>query len=192
MERSKMKGNVILIDADYVDCVAAELTAGFQDMLFRSLPKADLAAWLVCSALDGDIPEGDNEIQTIFIHTPEKEAMEYFEPGIMKKELDGLAFRDPIVGEFLMSSIPDTGNIMFDTPLMVQCVEAVLESKDVKRVVIVPEMTNGGDKILELIDKHKDKQVTLLTMEPIQQEGINHALLGYGIMYAMGIKGDEL
>ena len=53
MQKEKFKEAVILVDADYVDRVAFDLTVNFERMLMRRIPRADLAQWLVCVALDG-------------------------------------------------------------------------------------------------------------------------------------------
>ena len=68
MEKTKWSENVILVDADYVDAVAFNLIVNFERMLNRPIPKADLAQWLVCAALDGGVGEGKNDIQVVFIH----------------------------------------------------------------------------------------------------------------------------
>ena len=53
-----MSPHVILIDAEYLDRVAFDLTVNFETMLGRRLPKADRARWLDCIALDGGLREG--------------------------------------------------------------------------------------------------------------------------------------
>ena len=45
--------NVILVDGDYVDSVAFDLTVNFERMLGRRINKADTARWIDCIALDG-------------------------------------------------------------------------------------------------------------------------------------------
>lgn len=193
MNRAKLQPNVILVDADYVDSVAYDLTENFEQMLFRSLPKADLAEWLVCAALDGGVPEGKNTVQVIFVHTPEKVEMANFTPGLLDKELDGLAFHDDTLGEFLMSAVEDRGNIMYDKPLMEECVSVVLQAPEVERLIVVPEMDASGEALLKtLAEAHKGKHVTLLTMRPPTGTGFSHVMLGYSIMHALGIKSNEI
>lgn len=188
-----MKANVVLVDADYVDSVAFELTETFSQMLFRHLAAADLAEWLVCAALDGGVPQGENAVQVVFIHTPEKTRLENFTPGLIDKELDGLAFHDEALGEFFMSCVEDRGRIMYDTPLMVDSVAAVLQSPEVERLIVVPEMAACGTQLLDLIAASEaKKQVTLLTMHPLEGRGFDHVMLGYSIMHALGIKSDEI
>ena len=69
--------NVILIDADYIDKVAFDLTVNFERMIMRPIGKADLAHWIDCVALDGGVHEGDNKIQVIFLHNKNISSLEY-------------------------------------------------------------------------------------------------------------------
>ena len=93
--------NVILVDGDYIDQVAFNLIVNFERMLERRIPKADLAQWLVCVALDGNIAEGEGT-QVILLHTKSK--LENFMPADYTLELDGKAFNDRM-GEFCISSV---------------------------------------------------------------------------------------
>ena len=91
--------NVIIADADFVDKVAFDLIVNFERMLMRRVPKADLARWIDCIALDGGIREGENEVQVVLIHNKENTELENFTPAHYKEELDGKAFKDHL-GEF--------------------------------------------------------------------------------------------
>jgi hypothetical protein len=53
--QAKWSENVIIVDADYVDRVAFNLSVNFERMLMRRVPKADLARWIDCVALDGGV-----------------------------------------------------------------------------------------------------------------------------------------
>ena len=65
MNKEKWSENVIIVDADYVDRVAFDLTVNFERMLGRRVPKADMARWVECVALDGGLREGDHETQEV-------------------------------------------------------------------------------------------------------------------------------
>lgn len=54
---------VILVDADYLDRVAFDLTVNFERMIGRRIPEADLCHWVDCIALDGGLRPGNNQIQ---------------------------------------------------------------------------------------------------------------------------------
>ena len=97
--------NVIIADADFVDKVAFDLIVNFERMLMRRVPKADLARWIDCIALDGGIREGENEVQVVLIHNKENTELENFTPAHYKEELDGKAFKDHL-GEFSINTYP--------------------------------------------------------------------------------------
>lgn len=91
METTKWSEHVILVQADYLDRVAFDLTVNYERMLNRPIPKADLAHWLVCAALDGGVTPGANELQVVLIHSKEKKQLDNFLPASFDKELDGRA-----------------------------------------------------------------------------------------------------
>ena len=95
MEGARWSENVILVDADYVDKVAFDLTVNFERMIGRRIPQADMALWIECIALDGGMrPQKANEpnkaqTQVVLLH--KQQQMENFKPGRFD-ELDGKAF----------------------------------------------------------------------------------------------------
>ena len=137
MEKTKWSENVILVDADYVDAVAFNLIVNFERMLNRPIPKADLAQWLVCAALDGGVGEGKNDIQVVFIHGKGRKALDNFTPSDFEAELDGKAFCDGHLGEFKLSSV-QVENLVDGDALYLQSLEALADEKGIKRLVIVP------------------------------------------------------
>lgn len=192
MQQSKFKDNVILIDADLVDGVAWNLSTNFEKMLCRDIKDVDLATWLVCVALDGGVPEGKNEIQCIFIHSKEKLMLEQFYPAHLEKEIDGTAFMDDALGEFMMSTLP-VESVSSDD-FFVQCTETLLDASEVKRLIIIPEMIGCGSLLSKVLEKKPEgKRVTMLTMNPADVlPGTEHVVLGYSLMHAMGIKAEEI
>ena len=184
--------NVILIDAEYADEVAFNLSVMFERMLERRIPKADLAHWLDCVALDGGISQGENDIQIVFIYKKGNESLRNFTPANYSKEINGKAFKDNI-GEFTMEAYPvendvtDTGNFYVDT------LQVILNSKDVKNAILIPNMEQYGGMVKDTLRKNDQKKnTTLLSMEPQMGTGFNQQILGYSIMSALGIRSDEI
>ena len=105
LNKEKWSENVVIVDADYVDKVAFDLSVNFERMIGRRIPKADLARWVDCIALDGGLREGEHETQVVLIHDKRKAAMENFAPSRYGDELNGKAFKDNL-GEFIVSSFP--------------------------------------------------------------------------------------
>lgn len=181
--------NVVLVDADFLDSITYNLNQNFQQMLFRDIPLADLAEWLVCVALDGGVPKGKNTIQCIFVHSKEKLVLEQFQPGEFAHELDGTAFYDPLLGEFQMSclSIEDIAGEDFFS----QCAQILINAREVKRLILVPDIDLSEERLRPMIiEANQGKLVTLLSMVPTQD--IPHTMLAFSLMHAMGIKPDEL
>lgn len=183
--------NVILVDADYTDKVAFDLTVNFERMIGRRIPKADTARWIDCVVLDGGIRQGGHETQVIFIHGANSKQMENFAPGNFTDELDGKAFKDSL-GEFTMSSLPVEAMTTLDD-FFVEALQVVCASDDVKRVMVIARDTiyNKVKDALRDVDDEK-KRVTVFAMQPMPSGNFRQEILGYSLMSALGIKGEEI
>jgi hypothetical protein len=111
-------------------------------------------------------------------------------PANLEKEVDGQAFRDDKLGEFLLSAVTEE-DINAGKPLFVQCVQALVEDKKKRSVVLVPDMARYGDLLDEQLAADRQFEVTLLSMQPHSANGVNHVLTGFGLMHAMGIRPEE-
>ncbi len=186
---TNFKENVILVDADCVDTTAGKLRDHFEQALGRQIPDADLAEWLVCAALDGGVTEGENQVQCILVHAKDNRTMQHFQPKTALQELDGKAFMDNAMGEFLLSCLCNEGIGVEN--FFTECVRVLLDSKEVKRLVLVPEPATCAEALTSVLNQApKDKEITLLSMQPLQD--VPHVMLGYSLMHAMGIRGDEI
>jgi len=194
MEITKSK-SVILVDADYVDGVAFNLTVNFERMLERRIPKADLARWLVCVALDGRMPEGDNEVQVVFIHDKQSDGMRNFMPGKFDGEIHGQAFRDDRMGEFVLSAYAVEDMVGKDD-FFADALQTLCAQQGVQRVAVVPNaedaaIYNKVEKVLRQVDDEMVR-VTLLTMQPTAGCPCWQEQLGYSLMAALGIRSEEI
>lgn len=183
--------NIILVDASYIDKIAFDLTVNFERMLMRRIPKADLAHWLDCVALDGGLTTGDNEIQVIFIHDKTSKALDNFAPATFETEIHGKAFKDNL-GEFSMLAYPVEKNITTKEFFFLDTLTVLLDSEKVEKVMVIADMEEYGSAVRNELKKNKDKSVTLFAMEPQMGTGFSQQILGYSIMSALGIRGDEL
>ncbi len=196
---------MILADADYVDKVAFHLTVNFERMIGRRIPKADFARWIDCIALDGGLREkkpADGQQQgsqmqetlVILVHRKEKALMENFTPGNYAEELDGKAFKDHL-GEFIISACP-IETIAGGEDLFMEALQLILEQKEVKRLMLIPDSENPiiFNKVREALRKADDEErrITLFSMEPTAGGNYRQEILGYSLMAALGIKGDEI
>ena len=189
---NQFKENVILVDADYVDRVAFDLTVNFERMIGRQIPKADLAKWVDCVALDGGLrPKEGQQTQVIVIHPAQKTALDNFVPSVLKSEIDGQAFSDNL-GEFVFETHA-VEDISDADSLFTEALQVVCSQPEVRRIIVVP-----GDNIYNMVREvlrradDPDKHVTVLTMQPEAGGQFRQELLGYSLMAALGIRSEEL
>ena len=187
--------NVIVVDAEYVDRVAFNLIVNFERMLGRKIPAADMARWVDCLALDGGIsPEGNPEgsVSVVLIHEKGSKGFDNFVPA-MYNDLDGKAFKDHL-GEFVFSAVP-VEQVTTKDDLLHDVVQSAMESKEVKRLMVVPNSEDGDcyDRLRQLLRRSgDDKRITLFAMEPMMGGNFRQEILGYSLMQALGIKAAEL
>lgn len=193
-ESEKWKENVILVDADYADNVAFDLIVNFERIIGRHIPKADMARWLDCIALDGGLREGQHETQVVLIHDRRKERMDNFAPGHFETELNGKAFKDHL-GEFTISAVP-VEDMTTSEDLFAEAMALLRNAGEVKRIMAVPGEGKAYEKIRELL-RHtggngEQQQVTVFTMEPAPGGNFVQEILGYSLMNALGIRAEEI
>ena len=218
MNDARWTDTVILVDADYVDKVAFDLTVNFERMIGRRIPQADMARWLECVALDGGLrPQEHNAHDTQTIESPHDthptpdthnahsahptpqiqvvllyshDEMRNFRPGRMA-DLDGKAFQSEL-GEFLISCVRVEEMVSMDQ-LFIDSLQVLGSAAEVNRLVVVPNAEEIYNKVRETL-RHADqeKRVTLLAMQPMEGGPFRQEILGYSLMAALGISADEI
>ena len=191
MNDTKWTENIILVDADYVDGVAFNLIVNFERMLGRRIPQADMARWIECVALDGGLKpqaDGGNVTQVVLVH--EKAQMDNFLPGMLE-ELDGTAFKGD-VGEFLISCVKVEEMVTKDD-LFADSLRIVSSAPEVRRLMVVPDAEHDYDKVRQTLRQADDeKRITVFAMQPMTGGQFRQEILGYSLMAALGIRGEEL
>ena len=184
--------NVIIADGDYIDAVAFNLIVNFERMIGRRIPKADMARWIDCVALDGGLREGNHQTQVVLLHGEGRSRLENFAPGDYLGELDGKAFSDNL-GEFLISSLPAVkptgGGNLFTEAASLAC-----SAPEVKRVMLIPNAELVYDDLRRALSRADDEQkrITVFAMQPMPGGNFRQEILGYSLMSALGIKADEI
>ena len=192
MENSKLSPCVILADADYIDKVAFDLTVNFERMLGRRIPPANMARWIDCIALDGGVREGNNEVQVIFVHERATSSLENFSPSSLADELDGKAFKDHL-GEFTLSAIAVENSLVDKEHLFCDSLMHVCSQPEVKRVMVIPNGEAYYDGVRRALKNADDeKRITVFAMQPMAGGNFRQEILGYSLMNALGIKGEEI
>ena len=193
-QKTKWSENVMLVDADYVDKVAFNLIVNFERMLGRRIPKADLAKWVDCVALDGGIREGGYETLVVLAHQKDKVQLDNFAPGNYAAELDGKAFKDHL-GEFIISAVA-IEPIADSEDYLTEALRLVTAQKEVKRVMVIPNAEDPYiyNKVREALNRVDDdeKRNTVFAMEPKPGGNFRQEILGYSLMAALGITSDEI
>ncbi len=193
LTKANWSENVVIVDADYVDRVAFDLIVNFERMIGRRIPKADLAKWIDCVALDGGLREGEHDTQVVLIHDKKQVALDNFVPASYDDELNGKAFKDHL-GEFTVSSFP-VEEITTATDFFLDTVAMVCAQKEVKRVMIIPDAENRAlyadlRHTLQRVDD--EKRITVFAMQPMEGGNFRQEILGYSLMNALGIRAEEL
>ena len=192
MENSKLSANVILADADYIDKVAFDLSVNFERMLGRRIPPADMARWIDCIALDGGIREGENEVQVILVHEGTTSTLDNFSPSSLTDDLDGKAFKDHL-GEFCISAIAVEQEMVDKEHLFCDSLMHVCSQPEVKRVMVIPNAETYYDGVRRTLkDIDDEKRVTVFAMQPMPGGNFRQEILGYSLLNALGIKGEEI
>lgn len=194
LQEEKWSENVILVDADYVDKVAFNLIVNFERMIGRRIPQADMARWLECIALDGGLRNGSHETQVVFIHQKAKTEMENFVPGHYANDLTGKAFQGEL-GEFILNAYA-IEDIADSEQLLIEALHLICQQKEVKRMMVVPNAEDSTiyNKVRETLRQVSDeeKRITVFAMQPMTGGNFRQEMLGYSLMAALGIRGDEI
>lgn len=182
--------NMMIVDADYVDRVAFDLTVNFERMLNRRIPQADLARWIDCVALDGGLREGEHETQVVLIHDKQNTDLKNFLPGHYDSELHAKAFKDHL-GEFAISALPVEA-LTTKEDFFIETLQLVAQQKEVKRIMVVPD-DHIYNKVRAVLNKMDDeKRITVFSMQPMPGGNFRQEILGYSLMAALGIRGEEI
>ena len=200
MNNTKWSETVILVDTEYVDKVAFDLTVNFERMLGRRIPQADIAQWLECIALDGGLRpidrgeklevSGERTVQVVLLHDKKQQQLNNFLPSKFA-DLDGKAFSGQL-GEFLISCVQVEEMVTKDD-LYIDSLQIIANAAEVKRLMVVADSDRIYNKVREALRQaDPDKHITVFTMQPMTSGTFRQEILGYSLMAALGIKSAEL
>lgn len=193
MNKKEVRENILLVDADALDETIGQLRAFMSQRLGRELPAADLASWIVCCAMDaGWDKSGDKGVNSrvVFVRSAEKTQMQHLQPGDLTTELDGKAFTDPYMGEFLLSVVTEEGN-QGQQPLYVQCVETLLADAAKHQLLLVPDVARCAAGLQQAV-KGNEARVKVMGMRLDAWPGMDVMQLGFGLLHAMNVSPDDV
>ena len=80
--------------------------------------------------------------------------------------------------------------------LMLDIVGTVCQRSEVRRIMVVPNAEEGSiyDDLRETLRRmaDDDKRITIFAMQPMPGGNFRQEILGYSLMAALGIRGDEI
>lgn len=187
----KFSETVVLIDSAFLNFVIRDVKAYFEESLQRPLCKIDLSVLITCLLLDAGLKEGENSIHVLMVYDKLSSRLLSCIPADLVKELDGVAFQS-ICGECLFSSITSE-EMVSRGDLFIELLSIVLNSKDVKKVVIIPFVEEYEEKVIKVLNDSEDKEIFQFRMnEPNIPVKYRWDMLAFPVMHALGIKSDEL
>ena len=202
MEDNKIKlsETVMVIDVAYLNFVINDLKNYFERKLERSLQKIDLALFAMYLAMDAGIEEGENDVQILLLYDKESEELYHCMPCDVKQELDGVAFRGSL-GEFSFMAVTSEGFVSRGE-LFLDLLRIILNSADVEKMVVVSFNEEYGEDVEDILKEYIDRMtegnesekdiIQFRMEEPVSPVGYLWKMLGYPLMTALGIKGEEL
>lgn len=192
----KWSENIIIVDGDYIDHVAFDLIVNFERMLNRRIPAADFSQWVVNIALDGRLKPGNHETQVVLLHDKKNPKLENFAPADYLKELNGQAFKDSQLGEFIINAIATGDEVTKKDDVLLDLLKTILNHEEIKRIMLVPNAEDSHlMSILRSTLRDADdelKHITLFAMQPLEGGNFKQQILGYSLLNAMGISSSEI
>lgn len=192
----QLSENFIIADADYLGKVAFNLTVNFERMLGRKIPRADMAQWAVDITLDGGLrPDGQqHETQLMLLYNENRPLMDCFQPADLKTGLNGQAFKDERLGEYIINAYA-TGKLVDKDEYLLQTLLTLTEHEEVRRVMIICNTEEGDvlDRVREVLGRsHNDSQrVTVFAMGNIAGGNYRTENLGFSLTDALGVRSEE-
>lgn len=190
-EKVKLPEIVILVDAAFLNFIVSDLKMYFENVLNRPLQEIDLSLLTTYLALDAGIEEGDNHVQLLFVYDKDSSNLFFCKPSDLKKELNGVAFSSQF-GEFSFAGVP-CEEMVTREELFLDLLQIILDSADVKKLIVLSFNGEYGDKVTVALNKVKEKDIIQFRVNE-SEETLEYQweMLAYPLMQALGIRGDEL
>lgn len=190
----------MVIDVAYLNFVINDLKKYFEPLLGRSLQTVDLGLFTMYLAMDAGMKEGENNVQILLVYDEQSGKLEHCLPSDLKSELDGVAFKGPL-GEFSFMAVPSEGFVSRGE-LYLDLLHIVLNSADVKKLIVVPFSEEYGEEVEEVLKESvaenagkpgDAKEFIYFRMEEPAVSAVCHwEMLGYPLMSALGIRSEDL
>ena len=183
----------ILIDADYLDRVAFDLTVNFERMLERRIQPLDISRWVDYVSLDGGLRPGDEaQVQVVMLYSDGKAVLKNCMPANLDTELNGTAVKTNI-SEFCFASCKAVIDLIALGDLYEQSLLALLHDEKNTRFLLVADLEAYGSQVRHALTEAKPaQQVMLFAPEAVSGFRCAQEILTYSLMAAMNIRSEEL
>lgn len=188
----KLPETVFVVDASFLEFATLNLKSFFEQHLGRTLDEIDLSLLFTYLMLDTEISIDDKQVQVLLAYDGETENFSVCSPSSLKEELNGVAFKNEELGEFLFASTTTEGMVSREE-LFLDLVRVSCENDNVKNIVLLTREDEYSQELRNLIEENKNKNISQfgITKQPLSTT-ITYFLFAYPAMKAMGIRGDEL
>ena len=95
-------------------------------------------------------------------------------------------------GEFTLEAYPVAQSVATLSDQFSDTLRVLLDAESVQNLLVVPNMQEYKGKILDILSKNEKKQVTLFAIQPQEGAGFVFQQLGFSVVHALGISGEEL
>lgn len=183
----------ILVDADYLDHAAFELTVNFERMLERRIQKLDISRWVDYVALDGGLrPDPKGEVQVVFVYSPAKRTLKNCLPANLDTELNATAIKTNIA-EFQFASCCAEQDYVTMADLYEQSLLALLHDEKCNRLLLVADIEAYGPQLRHALSEARtDTNITLFAPQAVAGFRCQQEILTYSMMAAMDIHSNEI
>ncbi len=196
-ENIKLAENIILVDVPGLNETIINLVRFFEGSISRKLKKIDLETWTIDLVLDAGLREGNHKTQILFVYDDSVSYLEHFTTRELKS-IDGWGCRNQF-GEFIFSAISSEGLISRES-VFFDLLQITLNSKDVKRVILLPADNEYGERLhvlledtgqLTALDGNKEIIRFFPAKVPVSSRYKGEVLI-FSLMHALGIRSEDL
>lgn len=183
----------LLIDADYLDRMAFDLTVNFERMLERRIDKLDLSRWVDYIALDSGLRPGNTEqVQVVLLYTPGKQVLKNCLPDNLDTELNGTAIKTNIA-EYCFASCKVESDMVSLGDLYEQSLLALLHNEENTQLMLVADLDAYGQQVRHALSEATNRQqIMLFAPQAVSGFRCGQEILTYSLMAAMNIRSEEI
>jgi len=185
--------NVLIIDVYFLNTLIADMEKYYKEKLQRPIENVNIPYLLDYLILDMGVRGKENKCLVIWVYDAHSEKLALANPNDIAAELNGKGFDDNI-GFFEMIGAP-CKDLVTRKELALNILELTKESKEIKRLGVLPEVSSYDEEVHALLSEMKDKETHTFVLDPTQYtqtENSKAASALFPILAGMGIQGNEL